>query len=89
HIIKGVMDSIKNEENVELQQRSATAIATLVEYYTSATKRGPVDKIIGNLVKYCCVDTSETPDFHHNADQEKSILSLRKEEDRRDHADAA
>lgn len=89
HIIKGMMDSIKNEENAELQQRSATAVATLVEYYTSATKRGPVDKIIGNLVKYCCVDTSETPDFHHNADLEQSILSLRKEEDRRDHADAA
>lgn len=89
HIIKGMMDSIKKEENVELQQRSATAIATLVEYYTSATKRGPVDKIIGNLVKYCCVDTSETPEFHHNANLDKSILSLRKEEDRRDHPDAA
>lgn len=89
HIIKGVMDSIKQEENIELQQRSATAVATLVEYYTSSTKRGPVDKVIGNLVKYCCVDTSETPEFHHNANLEKSILSLRKEEDRRDHVDAA
>ncbi|OOF97394.1 hypothetical protein ASPCADRAFT_206223 [Aspergillus carbonarius ITEM 5010] len=89
HIIKGMMDSIKKEENAELQQRSATAIALLVEYYTTATKRGPVDKIIGNLVKYCCVDTSETPEFHHNAGLEKSILSLRKEEDRRDHPDAA
>ncbi|CEJ54326.1 Putative TBP associated factor [Penicillium brasilianum] len=89
HIIKGIMDSVKKEENVELQQRSATAIASLIEHYTAATKRGPVDKIIGNLVKYCCVDTSETPEFPHNAQLEKSILSLRKEEDRRDHADAA
>ncbi|RAL00721.1 DNA-binding ATPase [Aspergillus ibericus CBS 121593] len=89
HIIKGMMDSIKKEENAELQQRSATAISLLVEYYTTATKRGPVDKVIGNLVKYCCVDTSETPEFHHNATLEKSILSLRKEEDRRDHPDAA
>ncbi|KAB8208211.1 protein of unknown function DUF3535 [Aspergillus parasiticus SU-1] len=89
HIIKGMMDSIKKEENAELQQRSATAVVTLVEYYTTATKRGPVDKVIGNLVKYCCVDTSETPEFHHNAGLEKSILSLRKEEDRRDHPDAA
>ncbi|RAK71016.1 DNA-binding ATPase [Aspergillus fijiensis CBS 313.89] len=89
HIIKGMMDSIKKEENAELQQRSATAISTLVEYYTTATKRGPVDKVIGNLVKYCCVDSSETPEFHHNASLEKSILSLRKEEDRRDHPDAA
>ncbi|KAL2014722.1 hypothetical protein VTN00DRAFT_2247 [Thermoascus crustaceus] len=89
HIIKGMMDSIKKEENAELQQRSATAIATLIEYYTAATKRGPVDKVIANLVKYCCVDTSETPEFHLNAHLEKSILSLRKEEDRRDHPDAA
>lgn len=89
HIIKGMMDSVKKEENMELQQRSATSVATLVEHYTKATKRGPVDKIIGNLVKYCCIDTSETPEFPHNAHLEKSILSLRKEEDRRDHPDAA
>ncbi|KAJ5654329.1 hypothetical protein N7490_001332 [Penicillium lividum] len=89
HIIKGMMDSIKKEDNVELQQRSAIAVASLIEHYTAATKRGPVDKIIGNLVKYCCVDTSETPEFQHNAQLEKSILSLRKEEDRRDHPDAA
>ncbi|KAF5014019.1 hypothetical protein F66182_15129, partial [Fusarium sp. NRRL 66182] len=89
HIIKGMMDSIKNEENSELQQRSASAIVNLIEYYTTATKRGPVDKVIGNLVKYCCVDTSETPEFHHNAHLEKFILSLRKEEDRKDHVDAA
>jgi len=89
HIIKGMMDSVKKEENIELQQRSATAVASLIEHYTAATKRGPVDKIIGNLVKYCCVDTSETPEFPHNAQLEQSILSLRKEEDRRDHPDAA
>ncbi|KAJ5636481.1 uncharacterized protein N7484_009794 [Penicillium longicatenatum] len=89
HIIKGMMDSVKKEENIELQQRSATAVASLIEHYTAATKRGPVDKIIGNLVKYCCVDTSETPEFQHNAQLETSILSLRKEEDRRDHPDAA
>lgn len=89
HIIKGMMDSVKKEENLELQQRSATAVVGLIEHYTAATKRGPVDKIIGNLVKYCCVDTSETPEFVHNAQLEKSILSLRKEEDRRDHPDVA
>jgi TATA-binding protein-associated factor len=89
HIIKGMMDSIKKEDNGELQQRSASAIVSLIDYYTTATKRGPVDKVIGNLVKYCCVDTSETPEFHHNAHLEKAILSLRKEEDRRDHVDAA
>lgn len=89
HIIKGMMDSIKTEENVELQKRSATAVASLIDRYTSPGFRGPVDKIISNLVKFCCVDTSETPEFYSNAHLEDSILSLRKEEDRRDHPDAA
>ncbi|KAK2738170.1 TATA-binding protein-associated factor mot1 [Myotisia sp. PD_48] len=88
YLIKSMMDSVKKEENTELQKRSASAIASLVEYYTNAAKRGPVDKIIGNLVKFCCVDTSETPEFHHNAHLETSILSLRKEEDKRDPVDA-
>ncbi|EGE80113.2 TATA-binding protein-associated factor mot1 [Blastomyces dermatitidis] len=87
-IIKGMMDSVKKEENVELQQRSASAVASLVQYYTSASRRGPVDKVIGNLVKFCCIDTSETPEFHHNAGLETAILSLRKEEDKKDHLDA-
>ncbi|KAL4933672.1 DNA-binding ATPase [Aspergillus undulatus] len=89
HLIKGMMDSVKKEESAELQQRSATAVAALVEHYTAAAKRGPVDKVIGNLVKYCCVDTSETPEFEPNKGLEESILSLRKEEDRREHADPA
>ncbi|ODH19656.1 hypothetical protein ACO22_06160 [Paracoccidioides brasiliensis] len=88
-IIKAMMDSVRKEENVELQQRSASAVASLVQYYTGASKRGPVDKVIGNLVKFCCVDTSETPEFHHNASLETAILSLRKEEDKKDPVDAA
>ncbi|KAL4911511.1 hypothetical protein BDW74DRAFT_9073 [Aspergillus multicolor] len=89
NLIKGIMESVKTEESAELQQRSATAVAALVEHYTGAAKRGPVDKVIGNLVKYCCVDTSETPEFDRNKEHEELILSLRKEEDRREHADAA
>jgi TATA-binding protein-associated factor len=89
HVIKSMMDSVKKEDNLELQQRSANGVVSLIECYTASAKRGPVDKIIGNLVKFYCVDTSETPEFHHNVPLEKSILSLRKEEDRRDPVDAA
>jgi TATA-binding protein-associated factor len=88
-VIKGMMDSVKMEENVELQERSAHAVALLVDHYTNTAKRGPIDKIIANLVKFCCVDTSETPEFHPNAHLEEAILSLRKEEDRKDQPDAA
>ncbi|KAI9852363.1 MAG: TATA-binding protein-associated factor mot1 [Thelocarpon superellum] len=88
HVVKGLMDSVKREDNVELQQRSASAVASLIEQYAGSGRRGPVDKIVANLVKFCCVDTSETPEFHRNGGLEDAILSLRKEEDRKDHADA-
>lgn len=87
-VIKNIMDSVKLEENFEIQQRSSVAIASLVDFYNAAGKRGPVEKILSNLVKFCCVDTSETPEFHPNAQLEQAILSLRKEEDRKDHPDA-
>jgi TATA-binding protein-associated factor len=88
-VIKNIMDSVKLEENSEIQQRSSAAIASLIDFYNAAGKRGPIEKILGNLVKFCCVDTSETPEFHPNAQLENAILSLRKEEDRKDHPDAA
>lgn len=86
-LIKGLMDSIKSEEHVELQKRSATSIASLVQYYARAEKRGPSEKIIGNLMKFYCMDTSETPEFFPNAIHETVILSLRKEEDRKEPRD--
>ena len=88
-VIKSMMDGVKTEENFELQQRSAVGVASLIDFYTSASKRGPVDKVLSNLVKFYCADTSETPEFHPNAHLEQIILSLRKEEDRKDHPDAA
>ena len=89
HVIKGLMDSVKTEENVELQRRSAVSISFLMRHYSESSRRGPADKIIGNLVKFYCMDTSETPEFAPNASLKQSILSLRKEEDRREHPDAA
>jgi TATA-binding protein-associated factor len=88
-IIKGLMDSVKKEENVELQRRSAASVAKLVQIFANAGRRGPADKIVSNLAMFCCVDTSETPEFGPNAALRSAILSLRKEEDRKDHPDAA
>lgn len=86
-LIKAIMDSIKSEENIELQRRSATSIASLIQYYARAEKRGPSEKIVGNLMKFYCMDTSETPEYFPNVVHENAILSLRKEEDRREHRD--
>lgn len=87
-LIKGLMDSIKLEENAELQKRSAASIASLISHYANSGKRGPADKVIANLMKFYCVDTSETPEFSVNSSLKDAVLSLRKEEDRKDHADA-
>ena len=85
-LIKSVMDSIKAEENIELQKRSAVAIASLLNYYACVNKRGPADKIIGNLTSFYCMDTSETPEYSVNSSRRDVILSLHKEEDRKDYA---
>ena len=88
-LIKSIMDSIKSEELEQLQARSASAVAGLIDFYTNSTKRGPVDKLVSNLVKFTCVDTAETPEFAPHAAFEDIVLSLRKEEDRKDHPDVA
>ncbi len=87
-MIKGLMDSIKTEENLELQTRSAVSITLLMAFYANSERRGPADKVIANLMKFYCVDTSETPEFSPNVSLNDSVLSLRKEEDRKDHVDA-
>lgn len=89
HIIKGMMDSVKKEDNLELQQRSASSVARLVELFAENGRSGPAQKVVSNLAKFSCIDTSETPEFIPNATFMNNILSLRKEEDRRDHPDAA
>ena len=88
-LIKSIMDSVKMEEYEELQARSAAAVASLIDLYSTSTKKGPLDKLVSNLVKFACVDTSETPEYGPNAHLQDVVLSLRKEEDRKDHPDAA
>ena len=87
-LIKAVMDSVKLEENHELQRRSAHGVASLIQYYAGADRRGPMDKIIGNLVKFYCTDAAETPEFSPNATIQDDVLSLKKDEDRKDITDA-
>ncbi|KAL2170535.1 hypothetical protein VTG60DRAFT_4643 [Thermothelomyces hinnuleus] len=88
-LIKAIMDSIKTEENQELQSRSAATIARLVQLFTESGRRGPADKVVANLVKFSCVEVAETPEFPNHAHKTNVILSMQKEEDRVDHPDAA
>lgn len=88
-LIKAIMDSIKYEENQELQGRSASTIAKLVQHFTESGRRGPADKVVGNLVKFSCMEVAETPEFPVHANKTNVVLSMQKEEDRVDHPDAA
>ncbi|EGS20784.1 helicase-like protein [Thermochaetoides thermophila DSM 1495] len=87
-LIKAIMDSIKTEENQELQSRSAATIARLVQLFTESGRRGPAEKVVANLVKFSCVEVAETPEFPIHAHKTNVILSMQKEEDRVDHPDA-
>ncbi|KAK5136377.1 TATA-binding protein-associated factor mot1 [Meristemomyces frigidus] len=87
--IKGIMDSIKEEDNTDLQHRSASAVALLVAQLVSNERHKVVEKVVGNLVKFCCMETGETPEFHPNSAKEIGILSLQKDEDIQDRPDAA
>ena len=79
-VIRSVMNSIKFEENLELQQRSAATLADLIALCERSNNRvNPNDKVIKNLCTFLCSDTSVTPELEEN--QIKSaILSTHKEE---------
>ncbi|KAF2197365.1 hypothetical protein GQ43DRAFT_209351 [Delitschia confertaspora ATCC 74209] len=87
--IKAMMDSVKKEENVELQKRSAASVAGLIVHLVKLNKAVVVNKVVTNLFNFYCMETAETPEFYSNAHIETGILSLKKEEDVRDHPDAA
>jgi len=88
-LIKGIMDSIKLEENQQVQGRSAETIGRLIQLFTEKGRRGPANKVVENLVKFSCVEVAETPEFPVHAHRTNVVLSMLKEEDRVDHADAA
>ena len=87
--IKAMMDSVKKEENVQLQKRSAAAVARYIVHLVDGNKNNVVKKVVGNLVKFYCMETAETPEFQGQGHIETGILTLKKDEDVRDHPDAA
>ena len=66
-----------------LQRRAAKAIARLISLCVEHGRTKVSGKLIKNLSAFLCVDTSETPEFHPLQDLELSILSLKKEEEKK------
>ncbi|KAF9821604.1 hypothetical protein IEO21_00450 [Rhodonia placenta] len=77
-IVKGIMNSIKNEDNADLQTRSAIAVASFVEFCVQRDLSQPPDKIVKNLCTFLCQDTEQTPTFAYARKITSGILSFAK-----------
>lgn len=65
------------EENVDLQQRSASAVATFIATCTSLNINQPPEKIVRNLCTFLCQDIEQTPAFNMTMHVEKGIISAK------------
>ncbi|PCH38434.1 SNF2 chromatin remodeling protein [Wolfiporia cocos MD-104 SS10] len=75
-IVKGIMNSIKNEENADLQTRSAVAVASFVDFCGQRDLAQPPDKIVKNLCTFLCQDTEQTPTFAYTRKILSGVLSF-------------
>ncbi|KAG2224833.1 hypothetical protein INT45_008015, partial [Circinella minor] len=78
-IIRSVMNSIKFEENPDLQERSAATLADLISLCSRNPSRvNPTDKIVKNLCTFLCSDAVQTPVLEDNPSH-SGILSIQKD----------
>lgn len=75
-VVKGIMNGIKNEENLDLQTRSAVAVANFIDFCAQHNISQPPDKIVKNLCTFLCQDVDQTPTFSYSRTMLKGILSL-------------
>ncbi|SPO28928.1 related to MOT1 - transcriptional accessory protein [Ustilago trichophora] len=76
-VIRSIMNSVKFEENLDLQTRSARSVAKLIEYCVSpSAKSNPSDKIVKNLCAFVCQDTTRVAIFVNSRNAREGILSM-------------
>ncbi|BGP38652.1 TATA-binding protein-associated factor mot1 [Rhodotorula kratochvilovae] len=78
-LIRSVTNSIKTEDNLDLQARSARSIAALIDLCSSPTsglRINPSDKLVKNLCAFLCQDVSRTPIFATAKTSGAGILTL-------------
>ncbi|GAA5975963.1 hypothetical protein JCM10908_005340 [Rhodotorula pacifica] len=81
-LIRSVTNSIKMEDNPDLQARAASAIAALIDLCTApdTTMRvNPAPKLVGNLCAFLCQDVTLTPLFASAKASSAGVLSLAKD----------
>ena len=72
-----MVDLPKNEENLDLQNRSAVAVAAFIEFCVESNIVQPPDKIVKNLCTFLCQDVDQTPTFAYLRKITDGILSFR------------
>ncbi|KAK4703463.1 TATA-binding protein-associated factor, partial [Phenoliferia sp. Uapishka_3] len=78
-VIRSITSSIKSEEDVDIQARSARSIAAFIDVCSapgSTVKTNPSDKLVKNLCTFLCQDVSRTPIFSASKHLAKGILTL-------------
>ncbi|KIJ63251.1 hypothetical protein HYDPIDRAFT_113216 [Hydnomerulius pinastri MD-312] len=75
-VVKGIMNGIKNEENLFLQKRAAVAVANFIDFCVQHNIAQPPDKIVKNLCTFLCQDVEQTPTFAYSRTVFKGILTL-------------
>ncbi|KIM55938.1 hypothetical protein SCLCIDRAFT_1220776 [Scleroderma citrinum Foug A] len=75
-VVKGIMNGIKNEANLDLQTRSAVAVANFIDFCVQHNISQPPDKIVKNLCTFLCQDVEQTPTFAYSRTTLKGILAL-------------
>lgn len=69
-------NTYQNEENIDLQHRSAVAVASFVDFCVENGIAQPPDKIVKNLCTFLCQDTDQTPTFAYSRKITDGILSF-------------
>ena len=76
-LIRSLMNSIKYEENADLQQRAALALARFLALCTRpGAPANPSDKVVKNLCAFVCQDTAHTPLFAQEKHAHEGIGAL-------------
>ena len=63
---------------MQLQTRSAVAVAAFVDFCVQRNLSQPPDKIVKNLCTFLCQDIDQTPTFAYTRKNTEGILSFRK-----------
>lgn len=70
--------SSQSEDNIQLQTRSAVAVASFVDFCVQRNLAQPPDKIVRNLCTFLCQDIDQTPTFAYTRKHTNGVLSFRK-----------